>query len=333
MTDKTGNGRIVMAEAFRHLDPNQQLGEGITAGFSRIGIKGKNWALFHEGVKYMFVRDDDGSPLPYLDCIIVGVNPKVSKMYYEGVYQEDATEAPVCTAIDGVKPDPGVPEPQAASCAVCPHNEWLPNRQGKECQDHKKVAVLLLPYMKTSPLMEAPLLQPVYFKVPPASLKVFKAYGEALSHRGAHFAGVVTRITFEPGKQFQMNFAFKQPLTNAEAPLVLPLMEDPQTRTLIGTAPIVQQLGPPELPKKEEGPQETGLMAAFGKSGTETAQLPAAPRRRGRPAKVAEAEAPASQLKEAPPEQQQGNGGYEETDSAVDSSLKEVLGKRLSDMM
>jgi hypothetical protein len=328
------DGRIIVADAFKHLDPNQSLAEGIGSGFSRIGIKGKNWSLFHQGEKYLFVRDDDGTPLPYLDVIIVGVNPKISKMYWDGEYQDDSQEAPTCSAIDvNNGPDPGVPEPQATSCGVCKHNEWLPNRQGKECQDHKRVAVLLLPYMKTKPAMEAPLLEPVFFKVPPASLKPWKAYADSLNHRGAHFATVVTRITFEPGKLFQMNFTFKQPLTNAEAPLVLPMLEDSQTRNLIGTIPVVREIGPAVVPKEEA--QETGLMAAFGKTGTVT-NLPTT--KRGRPAKSKNVEAQEGSVEAAPEQQQATNGAdngeaVEESDSDLDSAVKNVLSKKLSDML
>jgi hypothetical protein len=327
------DGKIIVADAFKHLDPNQSLADGIGSGFSRIGIKGKNWSLFHQGEKYLFVRDDDGTPLPYLDVIIVGVNPKISKMYFgDKEYQDDSQEAPICTAVDvGTGPDAGSPEPQAKSCGVCVHNEWLPNKGGKECQDHKRVAVLLLPYMKTKPALDAPLLEPVYFKVPPASLKPWKAYADSLNHRGAHFASVVTRITFEPGKLFQMNFAFKQPLTNAEAPLVLPMLEDMQTRNLIGTIPIVREIGPPAIPKEKEEAQDTGLMAAFGKTGTVT-NLPTP--KRGRPAKPK----PVDIDPEDAPEQQRANDGaesegVEESDSDLDSAVQNVMSKKLSDML
>ena len=331
MTDK--NGRIIVAEAFRHLDPNQQLAEGVGAGFSRIGNKGKNWALHHEGVKHMFVQQD-GHPLPYIDVIIVGVNPKISKMYYgENEYHDDSNDPPICSAIDADRgPDPGCAEPQADSCGVCPHNEWLPNRGGKECQDHKRVAVLLLPTMRLNPPLPAPLLTPVFFKVTPASLKMFKSYSDSLNHRGAHFASVVTRISFIPGKLFHMSFEFLQPLSNAEAPLVLPLLDDPQTRNLIGTIPVVKQLAAPVVAKREEA-QATGLMEAFGKSGTVTA-LPTA--KRGRPAKLkaAEAEAPATAVEtEEAPEQQQEDGAFEESDSQLDDAVKSVLSKKLSDML
>lgn len=319
------NDRIQVADAFRHLDPNQRLAEGIGAGFSRVVVKGKTFALQHEGERYQFINDEN-LPLQYLDVIIVGVNPKNSKLYYAGEYNDDASGAPTCAAIDGEVPDADVAEPQAPSCGVCPHNQWLPNKQGKECQDHRRVAVLLLPYMKTKPALEAPILTPIFFKVPPASLKTFKAYSDSLNHRGAHFASVVTRITFIPGKLFHMNFEFRQPLTNAEAPLVLPLMEDHQTKLLIGTTPQVRQIAAPVKPKEEER-QETGLMGAFGKGGT-VANLPT-PAKRGAPAK-----SKTKVIEQTPdPAEEVQQDEAEEADGSLDDAVQQVLGKKLSDML
>jgi hypothetical protein len=322
------NTKIQVADAFKHLDPNQKLAENISAGFSRVVFKGKTWALMHQGTKHLFVRKDDGTPLPYLDVIFIGVNPQNSKMYYEGTYVEDSQEAPDCTSVDGSVPDPGCPSPQAQSCAICPHNQWLPNRQGKECQDHRRVAILLLPTMATMPPLEAPLLEGVFFKVPPASLKTFKSYSDQLNHRGAHFASVITRISFDPNKQFQMNFTFLQPLTNAEAPLVLPMLEDPQVRELIGTAPRVQMLAKPE-PKRDDGPVDTGLLGAFAAAGgaVKDGEIQPPKRQQRRP-KLVEAV--------AEPQQHDSDGGEgdpEESDPNLDDAVKNALGKKLSDML
>lgn len=329
-----------MAEAFRHLDPTQQLAEGLSSGFSRIAYKGKNWALLHQGDRYQFVRADDGTQLPYIDVVIVGANPRTSKNYYEGTYNEDAADAPDCSSLDGIVPDAAAPNPQSEACATCVHNQWLPNRQGKECQDHRRLAVLLLPYMKTKPAMDAPLLEPVFFKVPPASLKAYKAYSDSLSHKGMHWASVVTRISFDPNKLFQMTFELKQPLTNAEAPLVLPLMEDHQTQMLIGAQPQVRQIA---APVKKEERQETGLMAAFGgqQGGTVTA-LPATKRSPAKseeqpkaknkaPAKVIDAVKNETPVDASPA--QPHDADVEEADAELDDAIDGVLSKKLSEML
>lgn len=260
MNDQT---KIVVANSFKHLAPIN-LGEGISSGFSSITYKGKNWALKQSGEDKKFFVDDKGQVTPYLDVVILAMNANISKMFYTpGTYSEDSTGAPICTSLNGDVPDPGVPEQQSPSCATCKHNAWgsAPSGgRGKACQDHRKLAVLLLPYM-TKQILEKPLIESVYLKIPPASLKPLKIYGDSLVHRGIHCATVITRITFVPGKQFEMKFELKQALTDQEAPVILRLLDDPQTKNIVGgRAEIYEDDAPP--PPVEQ-PADTGLMAAF----------------------------------------------------------------------
>ena len=254
-----------VSSAFSHLDPTQSLGEGVAGGFPVINFRGKMWSLRLRGEKYAFVRDDDGTPLSYLDVIIVGVSPGMSKLFYPpGTWDEDSAGAPICASVGGIVPDPGVPEPQSPSCGICRHNQWAnqPNgRRGKACQDHKRLAVLLMPSITTK-MLGAPLTEPAFLKVPPGSLMTLKAYGDSLTHQGYHYAAVVTRISFAPDKLFQMTFKGLQVLTDKEAPLVLPLLEDPMTKRIIGLAPAVREIAPSRIENVK--PIDTGLAAAFG---------------------------------------------------------------------
>jgi hypothetical protein len=326
----TMNGRFQVADAFRHLDPRQPLASGLTAGFSRIGMKGKVWKIVHQGESYYFIQDD-GHPLPYLDIVIVGANQNTSKLYYPpGTYQEDSANAPTCASTNGDAPDPGVAIPQSKTCHDCPHNQWLPNRGGKECQDHRRLAVVVLPYMKTRPRLESPINTPVFFKVPPASLKSFKAYGDMLNNEKVHFASVITRVTFDPTKQFQLNFDVKQTLTNAEAPAILPLLDAPQTRSLIGTIAEIKQVEakPPDLPAE---PQDTGLLGVFGgpQNPQNVASVPAK-RGPGRPsAKKAAPPAEAAEQAAAPAE---GGEAAPWEDSGEDADLDKLMGDVLGKM-
>jgi hypothetical protein len=324
--------RLEVASKFAHLNPDDSLGEGISSGFSRIGMKGKVWSLNHQGEIYRFIRTDDGTPLPYLDVVFVGQNPATSRLYYpRGSYSEDtAGNAPTCASLLGVVPDPGVPIPQAKSCALCEHSQWLPNRGGKNCQEHRRTAVLLLPYMKTKPALEPPMIEPVFLKVPPASLAGFKAYGDMLKHRRAHWATCITRVTFDPTRQFQLNFQMLKLLTNAEADLVLDLLEAPQTQTLTGvpsaTARIAQR--PPA-----DVPQETGLAAAFGANVTSLETEAAKPRTRTKkPVETAArpAAAPAPAPAEAAPA---AAAPWVEEDTDLDASVAEAMSRKVVDIL
>jgi hypothetical protein len=327
----SNNGRIQVANLFRHLNPNQRLAEGVSGGFSRIGMKGKVWTLLHQGNTHRFIQAD-GQPLSYLDVVFVGINPHTSKLYYEGSYRDDTANPPDCASLKGDVPDPHVPKPQSKTCALCRNNVWKPNRGGKDCQDHKRAAVLLLPYMKMTPALDAPLEEPVFLKIPPASLRSLKSYSDSLQHRGAHFASVITRITFAPDKLFQMDFSYKQPLTDKEAPLVLPLLEDPQTQFLIGSLPEIQEL--PSLPPEQ--PQETGLTALLGREGDSQNDIVPLKRGPGRPKKVAAESVSPPPQEEAPAAEAAEGGGdtpWDESDSDLDADVSRLMSQKVSDMM
>jgi hypothetical protein len=339
------NDRIAVADAFKHLGVGRPLGEGIsTSGFSWLSLKSKTWTLHHQGETRMFVREDDGTPLPYLDAVIVGVNPGISKLFYVGSYTEGSAAPPDCASADGVKPDPGVPQQQNPICGTCRHNAWgsAVNGKGKACQDHKKIAVLLMPYLTKKLFDGQPMLTPVYLKVPPDSLKNWKSYGDTLQHRGAHWASVITRIGFAPDRLFQLTFAFHKALTNAEAPVVIPLLEDPQTLNLIGTGPGGGAALPhiPEVPE----PEDTGLLEAFGKASPAPAAMTTVSRR-GRPPgspnkpKAPEPRVAAARAPEPESESEQaGNGGTSPWDAPpedadLDDRVKNALKGKISGMM
>jgi hypothetical protein len=329
--------RIPIASAFKHLGVGKSLGDGISSGFTWIGMKGKVFSLKHQGETKVFLRPDDNTASPFLDVVIVGMNPNISKMYYEGNYNEGSANPPDCQAVNGDVPDPGVPLPQAKSCGVCKNNVWGtgPSGRGKACQDHKRLAVLVMPYMTEKMFNGTPLLEPVYLKVPPDSLKAIKAYGDNLVHRGAHYASVVTRITFAPDRLFQLVFTLKQPLTNDEAPVILPLLEDPQTRNIVGGTMVEVEEALPELPIPE---QKTGLLEAFGVK-QPTAEVTAF-KRPGRPAgsknkpkPVIEAEPVVQQ--EDPSENVVGGGDapWEEDDAEISAGIAAHLHDKVGKML
>jgi len=134
--------------------------------------------------------------------------------------------------------------------------------QGKRppaCQDHKRLAVLLMPKV-TAQLLGAPLKEPVFFKVPPGSFAALKAYSELLRHEGHPYASVVTRLGFAPDRQFQITFDVEDVLDNKDAPLVLPLLKDQLTQRIIGTQPIIREVKQIDTkPSKVD----TGILEAF----------------------------------------------------------------------
>lgn len=342
MTDMS---KLQVAKAFKHLDPTQGLADGIAAGFSSIRYRGKQWTLNHGGSTYQFKRLDDGSPLTYIDFIILGISPGLSKAYFgDEPWTEESASAPVCASLKGDVPDPGVPIPQSKSCGMCSHNEWITKPdggRGKECQDHKRMAVLLMPSM-TKKMLTAPLLEPVFLKIPPGSLKALKKYSDALQHQGIPFAAVVTRVSFSSDRIFEMNFDVVQALTDAEAPLVLPMMENSQTKAIMGSVSEPRQIEQKPPPPERV---DTGLLAAFtGTDKAPTKQRSPEPdseltrgvesvKRRGRPA-AAKAQAPIEQAAETTTPAEQVNGGaFAESDADIDAEVQKLMGDKLQKML
>jgi hypothetical protein len=268
---------IAPAAAFAALDPHaESLADGIGSSYGIVGYKGKVWSLRLRGETYMFVRPDDGSPAAFLDVIILRQLPNKSKSYYpKDTYQDGAIGIrPVCAALDGITPDADIAEPQSNACAICPRNVFKINPEGRktrECSDYKRLAVLILPSM-TKALLGAPLMEPVFLRVPAASLNDLALMGEGMSAQGFHYSSYITRIGFNPEKPHpQMTFRALQALTNKEGPVVLPLREDPTALRITGEnevgksrpAAIGQvQPGSAAQPQSQPDPAAAAIVAA-----------------------------------------------------------------------
>jgi hypothetical protein len=332
------NDVIKISEAFKVLRPTQSLGEGISSGFTSIGYRDQKWALKHDGSTKLFVQEN-GTLSPFLDVIIIAMNPNISKMYYAGNYVDGTNNAPICASLNGDKPDPGVQEPQHPICADCPHNEWGSGQgKGKACKDHRKLAVLLLPYM-TKGILDKPLREPIYLAINPNSLKALKAYGDSLVYRNVHFASVITRITWSAKKQWLMDFTVLQALTDKEAPVVLPLIDSPLTKSIVGAKAGVYEEEEQELPAPQERkqPVDSGLLDAFGKTEAKSSesntdntitQLPLK-RGPGRPRKVPiEPEQPA----------EEASGGdatppWDEADTELSDAVAKLTSQKINKML
>lgn len=232
--------------AFAGLNPEQEsLADGIGSSYGIIGYRGKVWTLRLRGETYTFVRADDGSPAAFLDMIVLRAPGWKSKSYYAGGFVEGNSDAPSCSSLDGVHPDSDAREKQATACAICPRNEWKVDangRKGRDCSDYKRLAVLLLPSASKA-LLGSPLMEPVFLRVPAASLNDLAILGEAMGKKGFHFSTYITRVGFQTDKAHpQMTFRALQPLSEKEAPIVLELREDPVAYRITAENEVGKQL-------------------------------------------------------------------------------------------
>ena len=153
-----------------------------------------------KGSRFRIIDGDDETVLDTtaLDVVVVGANPRLSKMYYAKAWDPNDIGAPDCKSLGGVAPDDDSPAKQNDLCATCPHNAWGSKMgpQGqklKMCTDQKRLAVI------------APddLHGPVYLlQVTPSALKGLNAFQKALSSRGIAPEIVKTRITFDTEASF-----------------------------------------------------------------------------------------------------------------------------------
>jgi len=179
--------------------PRDSLADGIGQSYGVIGYKGSKWSLSYQGQVKMFTRPDDGTPISYIDAVILKAASHISKSYYP-IYEDGSRKPPLCASLDGVRPDAGVAKKQSETCGLCPRNalKIAPNgHKGKECKDYKRLAVLLMPN-QTKPFFGQPLLEPVFLRVPADSLKALIKYDGQLEEFNYPYQAVVTRIKFDP---------------------------------------------------------------------------------------------------------------------------------------
>ena len=110
-----------------------------SGGMKRVSIKGGVFRLLAGGKEVAAIDER------FLDVIVVKAAPKVSRIFYAGSYDKDAAAAPPdCTSGDGDKPDAGVRNPQASSCAACPQNiAGSGNGNSRACRYQQRLAVVL----------------------------------------------------------------------------------------------------------------------------------------------------------------------------------------------
>lgn len=207
-----------------------------------------------EGNKYTLI-DAAGNAQPagqydqqlgvYLDCVIWDVADHISKVYYEKAYDPSSQTfaPPDCWSDNGVGPSRQASKPQSPLCATCPKNEWgsavskVSGKGVKACNDQQKVAVFVPGY------------QPIFLlRIPPNSLKNFRAYAERFNGQGFDMDVMVTRLSFEPQGVGTLLF---QAVNWIDQPMMA-LIADARGRnaadSLLGRNDTVREAAPAALP-------------------------------------------------------------------------------------
>lgn len=165
---------------------------GVGLGMVSISIEGKKWTIIRgkDDRKSLMNPKDPESFASSINLIILKASPNLSRIFYEKTYVKGEDARPDCSSVDGVKPDTAARNPQAKSCASCPHSAWGSGANGKgfRCANHRRLAVA------NPGVIDEPML----LRVPGGSLKNLALFADMLDKRGVPYDGVVAKIGFDP---------------------------------------------------------------------------------------------------------------------------------------
>lgn len=164
----------------------------------RISIRAGRYRLVEEGVETTVGVT--------LDTIIVGANPRVSKVFYAKQFDASATDVrPDCWSNDGLKPDASVNAPVHNQCADCPHNvlgsKILPSgAKSKMCADQRHLAVVAA----------ADPTKVYSLTVPVSGMKALREYFKELGNFGVGPEEAITELGFDDQASFpKITFTLK----------------------------------------------------------------------------------------------------------------------------
>jgi hypothetical protein len=163
---------------------------------NRIGLKGNRFRQVINGQE-VGVWDEN-----YLDVIIVGVVPTLSRIWYEGKYKAGGDNAPPsCYSVDNVTPAADVMNPPSVTCAQCPKNIkgsriGDDGHEGKACAYFRRMAVML-PGDSTLYYIDVKAMG--LFGESNKQLNQFSMndYAKFLETRGVDASLVITRLSFD----------------------------------------------------------------------------------------------------------------------------------------
>ncbi len=165
----------------------------------------------------------DGAPVKGNEVIVIVAASCIEKAFYDGRYDPDNPEPPVCFAFD-TDPDAIAPIPddvadlQCETCEACPHNVFgsADTGRGKACKDVRRLA--LIPagnFMKGQDVElveDAEALKKAEFgfaKLPPTSLNAYAAFVRQIAgtmKRPPHGVYAIMTCVPDPKNQFMITW-------------------------------------------------------------------------------------------------------------------------------
>lgn len=166
------------------------------AAGNRIGLKGNRFRVVISG-KEETVMDEN-----YLDVIVVGIVPHISRMYYEGEYEAGSKTPPTCFSEDGNAPPLDLATRQSDKCDTCKWNEKgskiVNGQKMKACGFFQRL-VVMFPGDPDRRLYKLDVKSQGIFgeSYPKLNKYNIREYGKALANRSIDICLVVTRLSFD----------------------------------------------------------------------------------------------------------------------------------------
>lgn len=280
---------------------NDELGAGVASSYAIMGFRGKVWSTKWQGKETPLMREDGDGPRGSIEVVILKAATPISKIYYKSGYVDGSNAAPDCWSANGVTPDASVQTKVSKTCADCPMNAWgsrttESGKPGKACSDSRRVSIVPL-----GDLQNEGMGGPMLLRIPAATLKDLKAYGDTLDGYGYPYFAVATRIGFDAKEAYpKLVFSAIRPLTDDEARIILELRDDKRTSTVLNegseqkaAAPAEEKEEIPDSPFEQPvTPKVTSASSATKTAPAATATVAASPAKASAPKKAAPKPAP-----------------------------------------
>jgi hypothetical protein len=147
----------------------------------------------------------------HLDVVVIDANDRASRLFFDPSKPFDPTagDPPLCFSDNGTGPSQNAIQPQSPTCQLCPNNVrgsdvTFSGKPTTACSNRKKLA-FIVPY--------DPAVNVYEMQIPPGSLTGLRDYtnwlkqqASGIEGRSLDIADVVTRVSFDPDRQFVMKF-------------------------------------------------------------------------------------------------------------------------------
>lgn len=273
-----------------------------------LSIRGKIFRTQIEGEETMVTRYDeevgDEVPVSALSLIVVDQGPFGARVYYGAEYDPESTSGPKCFSLDGKHPDAKSPEPQAKSCAQCPHavkgSKVSPSGTATTaCQLQRRLAVVPAKKPDSTPLLLR--LAPTSAYDPETKDADngwfgWRQYLDFLNARGVrHTAQVVTKARFDADAEHpKLLFRPERFLTEEEAKIIAEQMQseevdqllhpqeapaEPAAEPVPGEAILGESADGEEAPEEKPAPKKSAAKKAAPEKQAEEPEEKPAPKK------------------------------------------------------